>query len=107
MKKQMFLKLACDPCVIVSVLAGIVLMTLTLFFNVNPAEGSVVNDAVRETPLHYVLLATTMPAWIAGVFLGCAGILSYPLMFIMQIVLYAIIGLLLRWIGRRIFRQRP
>ena len=106
MKKQTLLKVACDSYVIVSVLTGIVLMALTLLFRVNPVEGSVVHNAVRGTMFHYVLLVTTMPAWIAGIFLSRAGISPYPVMFIFQIILYVIIGLVLRWIAHKISRRR-
>jgi len=103
--------------VIASVLTGAILLALTLFFNVNPVEGSVVNDAIRGTPLHYVLLVTTMPAWIAGsmIFFPLEHLIDgewavwavlYPLMFIIQVAIYAGIALLLRWIVRTIFRRK-
>jgi len=98
MRKETLRKIMCDPYVIVSVAMGVVLMVLTLHFRVNPVEGSVVAKAICGKPFHYILLITTMPAWIAGVFLGGTTILSYPLMFIFQALFYACLGLLLRWV---------
>lgn len=104
-KKETFRKIMRDPYVVLLVFISVVLMALTLYFRVNPAEESVVDEAVRGKPFHYVLLVTTMPAWIAGVFLGGATVLSYPLMFIIQIIIYTGLGLLLRWTHRVIFHK--
>ena len=104
MRKETVRKIVCDLYVIVLVLMSVVLMALTLYFRVNPVEGSVVDEAICGKPFHYVLLITTMPAWIAGVFLGGVSILSYPLMFIIQIAIYTGLGILLRWIHGRLAR---
>lgn len=49
---------------------GIVLMLLTLHFNINPVEGSVVPQYIQGTGLHIFLFITCMPAWIIGDIVG-------------------------------------
>jgi len=72
---------------------GALLMSLTLYFRVNPVEGSVVDERVMGSLFHYVLLATTMPAWIAGALIaGAVWPLAVVLMYIIQAVLYAMLG---------------
>lgn len=78
---------------------GIVLLALTLAFEVNPIEGSVVNETVKGTAFCSLLLITTLPALIAGMLLlGILGettfvsIIFLPFMFIVQILLYWIVG---------------
>lgn len=93
-----------DPYVIVSVITGAILLMFTLLFRVNPAECSVVNEAICGTFFHYILLFTTMPAWIAGVIVGLGTPLSYPLMFLFQAIIFTLLGLLLRLIHRGINR---
>ena len=51
---------------------GALLLSLTLYFRVNPVEGSVVDERVVGSFFHYVLLVTTMPAWIAGALIAGA-----------------------------------
>ncbi|MHC4385976.1 MAG: hypothetical protein ACYTEU_10845 [Planctomycetota bacterium] len=106
MKKKTLQKIICDPYVIVSILIGIVLMSLTLYFRVNPAEGSVVDKAILGTLFHMVLLLTTMPAWIAGTTVAALTlwVLSYPMMFLFQVILYTGLGLVLRKIHNLIYR---
>jgi len=83
---------------------SIVLLTLTLIFRVNPAEGSVVNKAIVGTLFHKILLFTTMPAWIAGVTCGGDTIfLACLLMYFFQIIIYGFIekglkGLFCMWL---------
>ncbi len=105
MRKPNFKKIVLDPYVIVSVIIGVVLLTLTLIFRVNPVEASVVNEAIVGTPFHFFLLCTTMPAWIAGIVIGFTTIISYPLMFLFQIIIFTFLGLLLRLIHRAIIRS--
>ncbi|MGD0655593.1 MAG: hypothetical protein ABSA16_14730 [Thermoguttaceae bacterium] len=81
----------------VFVIVGVVLLILTLKFRVNPIEGSVVNPAIRGTALHWILLYTTMPAWIAGVTLSdIASVDNYEtsvvFMFLIQVPLYYFLG---------------
>ena len=107
MAKRMLRKIVCDPYVLGSVFTGIVLMALTLYYRVNPVEGSVVNEAVRGTWLHYVLMITTMPAYIAGLVLASFLKVFVPAVFIVQIILYTGLGLLLRLIHRLVFPRKP
>jgi uncharacterized membrane protein len=81
----------------VFVIVGVVLLILTLKFRVNPIEGSVVNPAIRGTVLHWILLYTTMPAWIAGVSLsdkisGNNYEFAAVLMFLIQVLLFYFLG---------------
>ena len=105
MQKAFFKNIVHEPYVIVSVITGVILLTLTLFFRVNPVEGSVVNESILGTFFHYILLFTTMPAWIAGIFIGFATCLSFPLMFLFQIIIFTFLGLLLRLVHRGIKRH--
>ncbi len=104
MRKPNFKKAVLSPYVIISVLAGVILLSLTLFFRVNPVEGSVVDEKILGTPFHFFLLCTTMPAWIAGVVVGFTTFMSFPLMFLFQIIIFTFLGLLLRLIHRTIAR---
>jgi hypothetical protein len=95
----------------VFVIVGIVLISLTVAFRVNPAEASVVNPAVLGTTLHYILLFTTMPAWIAGVLLS--GMLyksSYEfavgLMFLCQVLLYHFLGKIVSFLVAVVWNRR-
>jgi hypothetical protein len=81
----------------VFVIVGVVLLILTLMFRVNPVEGSVVNPAIFGTALHWILLYTTMPAWIAGVTLcntasGDNYEFAVVLMFLIQVLFYYFMG---------------
>ena len=105
MSKQTLRKIVCDPYVGVSVFVGVVLMALTLYYRVNPVEGSVVNEAVRGTWFHYVLMVTTMPAYITGLVLAPFLKVFVPAVFIVQIILYTCLGLLLRLIICTIHRS--
>lgn len=82
------------------VVIGAALLYLTIMYRVNPVEGSVVEPSVRGTALHYVLLFTTMPAWIAGfllsgMLLGCTEKLAIVLMFLFQVLFYYFLGKLI------------
>ena len=104
MKKTNLKKVLYDPYIIASVIIGVILLTLTLIFRVNPVEGAVVSEAVRGTLFHNLLLYTTMPAWIAGMVVGFSTFLAYPLMFLFQIALFSISGLIFRLIIKGICR---
>lgn len=105
MLKLKLQKIIYDPYVLVSAAIGLLLMALTVYFRVNPVEGSVVHESIRGTAVHYLLLMTTMPAYIAGMLVGNAAWISYVLMFTVQAVLYACLGLLLRFIIRILWRK--
>lgn len=68
-------------------------MLLTLNFDINPVDGSVVPEGIQGTGFHIFLFITSMPAWIAG--LMVSSILPVPfavMACIMQIFLYGILG---------------
>ena len=81
---------------IIFVIIGNILLALTLLYRVNPAEGSIVDEAIIGTTFHLVLLITTMPAWIAGAVVGMTTFISYPLMFVSQTILYWFLGKLVQ-----------
>ena len=87
-----------DPFAVVLEIIGVILLVLTLVFGVNPFEGSVVNDAIRGTAFHWILFVTTMPAFFAGCVVGMWTVLSFPLMFVLQIILYWFLGKVLRFL---------
>jgi hypothetical protein len=72
-------------------------MLLTLHFDINPVEGSVVPDSIRGTGFHVFLFITTMPAWIAGLMVSSVLPIPFPLMAcLMQILFYGIMGKIIR-----------
>lgn len=88
-----------DWVVLIFMITGIILLALTLAFEVNPIEGSVIDDAIKGTAFCLFLLITTLPALIAGLLLlGMLGettfvsVIFFPFMFIVQILLYWIVG---------------
>ena len=54
----------------IAAIVGVVLMLLTLHFNINPVEGSVVPQYIQGTGLDIFLFITCMPAWILGYIIG-------------------------------------
>jgi hypothetical protein len=91
-------------------LFGVALLILTLEYRINPVEGSVVDPAIRGTSLHWILLVTTMPAWIAGVALtlnasGDNFAVAVVSMFLFQVLLYHFLGKLVS-LGVAIIRTR-
>ena len=72
---------------------GLALMGLTLYFNINPVEGSVVPEYIQGTVFHIFLFITSMPAWIAGLMVSSVIPIPFQVMAcIIQIFLYGIIG---------------
>jgi len=81
-------------------------MLLTLHFNINPVEGSVVPENIRGTAFHVFLFITSMPAWIAGLMVSNVLPIPFPVMAcLMQILLYGILGKIIRR-GIRFFKKR-
>lgn len=92
---------------LVSIIIGIILLTLTLVFDVNPVEASVVNKEIVGTFFHSFLLVMTMPAYLAGLMTGqfFAGrdashpiIIIFSFMFFWQIIFYGLLGKLIHFI---------
>ncbi len=72
---------------------GLVLMLFTLYFDINPVEGSVVPEYIRGTVFHIFLFVTSMPAWIAALMVGGILYLPFPLTAcILQVFFYGILG---------------
>ena len=93
-----------DAFAVVLEIIGVILLVLTLVFGVNPLEGSVVNDAIAGTAFHWILFVTTMPAFIAGCIVGMWTVLSFPLMFVFQIILCWFLGKVIRFLFKTILR---
>ena len=72
-------------------------MLLTLHFDINPVEGSVVPEYIRGTGIHIFLFVTSMPAWIVGLMVSSVIPAPFPVMAcIMQIIFYGILGKIIR-----------
>ena len=99
-----------DSTAIVFAMVGIVLMALTLAWRVNPAEGSVIPQFLRDNvagqAVHLLLLVTCMPVWFAAVLLLPA---NYPAsvvrMIVLQAIVYFLIGKAVGVCFRRLFRK--
>lgn len=80
---------------------GLALMLLTLHYNINPVEGSVVPRHIQGTGIHIFLYISCMPAWIIGdivtSLLGFLLPVSFTFMACtMQILIYGALGKFLR-----------
>ena len=101
-----------DRIALATTVLGIVLMSLTIAWRVNPIEGSVMPMFLKQTSwgwaLFIVLLVTTLPAWIAGVIVTFGGDLlpdwhlPYVMMLIIQGLLFFGIGKLISICRRKI-----
>jgi len=90
----------------ITAIIGLVFMLLTLHFNINPVEGSVVPENIRGTGFHIFLFITSMPAWIAGLMVSNVLPIPFPVMAcLMQILLYGILGKIIRR-GISFFKKR-
>ena len=68
-------------------------MLLTLHFNINPVEGSVVPEYIRGTAFHVFLFIAGMPAWIAALMVSNVLPVPFPVTAcIIQILFYGILG---------------
>jgi hypothetical protein len=76
---------------------GLAFMLLTLHFDINPVEGSVVPEYIQGTGFHIFLFITSMPAWIAGLMVSSVIPVPFPLMAcVIQIIFYGILGKIIR-----------
>ena len=85
---------------------GLVFMLFTLYFDINPVEGSVVPEYIRGTVFHIFLFIACMPAWIVG--LMVSSILPVPfavMVCIIQILFYGILGKIIRF-GINFFKTK-
>ncbi len=80
---------------------GVILMTLTLAWRINPAEGSVIPTFLTNNPVGRAvvgcLLVTCMPVWILSVSIsGLLKIVPFPvicgLMILLQALAYGLVG---------------
>ena len=72
---------------------GLVLMLLTLQFNINPLEGSVVPEGIRGTFVHVLLFISSMPAWVIGLIISNVIPVPFPVTAsVIQFLLYGILG---------------
>jgi uncharacterized membrane protein len=103
-----------DKTAIVTTVVGIMLLTLTIVWHVNPAEASVVPSFLLHTVsgkvIHMILLVTCMPAWFAATLIffpimQCHGIYTHHevlMTYILYILMLIIQGLLFFAIGKLI-----
>jgi hypothetical protein len=70
---------------------GLLLLCLTLYFGVNPADGSAVNPLVRGTWFSIFLFITTIPALVVLLIAG-DGIVGFALMFFIQLCVFWTLG---------------
>ena len=90
----------------IAAIIGLVFMLLTLHFNINPVEGSVVPEYIQGTRLHIFLFIASMPAWIVGLLVSGVLHVSFPVMAcIIQIFFYRILGKLIRR-GIKLFKTQ-
>ena len=69
----------------IAAIIGVLLMLLTLHFNINPVDGSAVPQYIQDTGLHIFLFFTCMPAWILGYIIGYLVSLLFPKGFLFPI----------------------
>ena len=75
----------------ISMFIGVVLLSLTLYFGVNPVEASVVDPLIRGTWFHMLLLVMTMPALIVWIFIGDSTV-GLVVVFFVQLCTYMALG---------------
>jgi len=93
--------MASGKIAVVWICIGIVLLALALAYEVNPAQNSVI-EIVRVKPFYLFLMIANLPALFTGqCLLGVLGntallyFILFPVMFIVQILLYGFLGRLL------------
>ena len=80
----------------ISAIIGLIFMLITLHFDINPVEGSVVPEYIRGTGIHIFLFITSMPAWIAGLMMSSILPIPFSVMAcVMQVFLYGLLGILI------------
>ncbi len=90
----------------ITAIIGLVFMLLTLHFDINPVEGSVIPEYIQGTGIHIFLFITSVPAWIVGLMVSSVLPVPFPIMAcIMQILLYGILGKMMRR-GINFFKTR-
>jgi hypothetical protein len=90
----------------ITAIIGLLFMLLALHFNINPVEGSVVPENIRGTGFHVFLFISSMPAWIAGLTVSSVLPIPFPVLAcLMQILLYGILGKIIRR-GINFFKKR-
>ena len=81
-------------------------MLFTLYFDINPVEGSVVPGYIRGTALHIFLFIACMPAWIVGLMASEILPVPFPVMAcIIQILFYGLLGKIIR-LGINFFKTQ-
>jgi hypothetical protein len=91
MTKNILMFIFGSAAVNIFMIIGVVLLGLTLYFGVNPADGSAVDTLVRGTWIPIFLFVTTMPA-LMGLLVAGDGIVGFALMFFVQICVFWSLG---------------
>jgi hypothetical protein len=89
----------------ICMIIGVVFFCLTLYFGINPAEGSVVNPLVRGTWIHIFLFIATLPA-LSLMLVAGDGIVGYALMVFSQVCVFWIFGRLLSLLFSAVAQQK-
>lgn len=97
MMKKVLLFLFGSVTADIFMLIGVVLLSLTLYFGVNPVEATVVHPFIRGTWFHMLLLVTTMPALVVLMFAG-DSIVGLVLMFFVQLCVFSTLGRILAFL---------
>lgn len=97
---------------------GMVLMALTITWRINPVEGSVVPKFFFDNPIglvaFWILFATCMPVFAAGMFLGATGFLDgapgwFPVLNLLLVglqgLVYFLMGKGVSVCSRRLFKK--
>jgi len=80
----------------ISALIGLIFMLMTLHYDINPVEGSVVPEHIQGTGFHIFLFVTSLPAWIAGLMMSSIiPIPFYIMACIVQVLLYGLLGIII------------
>jgi hypothetical protein len=85
----------------VCIFIGIVLLSLAIFYEINPAQESLI-DYVRGKPFNLFLVISNLPALFTGQYLlgafsktALIYLILFPSMFVVQIILYGFLGKIL------------
>lgn len=84
---------------------GVALFCLTIYFDINPAESSIVDPLVRGTWIHIFIFITTIPA-LTVMLVGGDGIVGFALMVFSQICVFWILGRISSLLFAAIIQQK-
>ena len=95
-----------DPVAIGFMVVGAGLLVAALHFGVNPADGSVVVASIRDTWVPVALFFATLPAMVVMFGTG-GGPIGAPLMFLIQVAAWWVLGRAASWLLSLLSRFTP